>query len=177
MRVTAELLEFPPTAGTAQLLFAMLLAQLVAVAIVVFPPIEHGVKLDLPTEDGAAPWRRMPAPYRSIHGEEAVWTPPADPAAWHVLDILPDGRMRLDGADIALAALADRIEEISYGTKWVDVRPHPEARYEAFAEAIAAVRGSGLWRLRLASRRFAGALDEERRVSADDPAEGAAAVR
>jgi biopolymer transport protein ExbD len=164
MRVTAEPLEaFPPTAGTAQLLFAMLLAQLVAMAIVIFPPIEHGVKLDLPTEDGAAPWRDMPAPYRSIYGEEEVWTPPADPAAWHVLDILPDGRIRLDGADIALAALADRIEEISYGTKWVDVRPHPEARYEAFVAVIAAVRGSGLWRLRLASRRFAGALEGEGR--------------
>jgi biopolymer transport protein ExbD len=162
MLVIAEPLEaFPATARTAQLLFAMLLGPLAAILLTAREPEPHAVKLDLPTEGGAAPWQGMPAPYRSPYGEEEVWTPPADPAAWHVLDILPDGRIRLDGADIGLAALRARIEEITYGTDWLDVRPDPEARYEVFAEVIAVVRWWGLWRLRLSNRRFAEALERK----------------
>lgn len=149
---------FPQTGRQAQFLLAALLLAVTPAALVSIPLPTHSVKFDFPRNDdpGAALVEHyarsglMPLP-RAL--------PPSDPRAWHVLEVLPDRRMRLDGEDLDLVELFTRLAVIDQAGGWIDYRPHPEASYETFLELLAVSKRAMVVRMRLANRPFAGALD------------------
>jgi len=107
---------------------------LLVMFIITVPAMTHKVPIDLPT--GMAADR---------------------PPTMQRLAIAADGAVRLDGAPIAMAALATRLEPLATdaGASLV-IDPDPQARYEVFDRTLAVIRQAGVERLGFANNaRFA----------------------
>lgn len=146
----------PAAAGRkAQLLLALLLLSILPMCLLTLPIPTHAVKLDLP---------RLP--------NAIVRLPPVRPDAWvlttlvapgmaleaprpvHQLVVTRNGEIRLNGRGTDLRGLSERLALIMMREEPVDLRPHPEARYERVAQVLAVTGRSHVARLRLDSGPF-----------------------
>src|SRR3712207_5361947 len=87
----------------AQLTLAMLLAALFPILLLYHPIQTHSVKLNLyPTGSGLGP---AAPPHDYFLSIPPPLTPPDDPADYHRLEVTPDERIVIDGAEVDLAGL------------------------------------------------------------------------
>jgi hypothetical protein len=157
----------------AQLLFALLLAALLAIALPFVPLQTHAVSLDFESPPGLAPFDwAQPSPLRPDRRAIDVPAPYRAPAAAaHRLDIERSGSLLFDGCRLDLLSLRLRLDrlEMEDGFGWVDLRPDPEARYETVDEILATLARAHVGRFRLDTRHFAAAIDAPEPQRAEPP--------
>lgn len=164
MELPVPTIDDPAAAGRrAQLLLALLLLSVFPIFLLSIPIQTHSVKIDLPRLPDAI----VPMPEGSGPPAYLLTTlvlPDLDlepPRPLHELVLTAQNTVLWNGREVDLAGLRTRLDLIEVRGEWVDFRPEPHARYELFAEVLAVTKRARLERMRLDSRPFREAIDED----------------
>jgi hypothetical protein len=156
------------TANTAQmsqalLVLSFLLLALFPMLILDYPVQLHSVTLEfghqsadeheLNLEDGRVQvWPVLRMPYSPWSGRSLlkILHFPKLSGRMHALELEASGRLLLDGRLVDRAGLGLYAEALATRYDgWIEFRPHPNARYEDFVEALAVLARTGFDRLSL----------------------------
>jgi len=156
----------------AQLVLALLGFALLPFLLMAFPRTTHGLTFERGrireeltpsmTADHAGwiqPYNRSVRRSRPYLAREYFTLAPNPSGPRHRLDLLPTGRLLFDSRPVDAAGLRSRLDLLLDVSGWIDFHPHPEARFEDFIEAMAAVSRSDFDRLRLDNERYAEAFE------------------
>lgn len=151
---------------SAPLLLATLLAALIPPFLILDPFPTHAVKLHLVEGEPDAGVPPLARPVRRRAGRVRhgnVSYPHPEPGRITLpLAVMADGTLRLGGEPLRPAELETRLHALAPADgHWVDLRPHPEARYEVVLDVIALIARIGFDRLEFDSRPFADAIDRQ----------------
>ena len=148
------------SAAQAQLVLASLLLCLLPMILLLRPPQPHAVKIDLPF----LPEQGLPLFHPKLLAMTSIILPEPPPNIAAAGDTVPvevtqEGRILIAGAPVDLVQLRANLDHVTLGDQWIDLRPHPEARYEQFLEVLAVIRRAGVHRLHLDHIPFNEAVD------------------
>lgn len=148
----------------AQLLLALLICGVFPALYVLTPQSHsHGVAFDTvfdprdeDAKSGPSPWMEA-APLRKDRRGIVEHSPFRIPAGErHDIGITAAGAFLLDGSPVDALQLRVRIDLVELeGKDWFDLRPDPEARWEAVDIALATLARAHAGRFRFDNRRFA----------------------
>ncbi|HEX8481097.1 MAG TPA: biopolymer transporter ExbD [Allosphingosinicella sp.] len=163
----------------AQLLLALLILSVFPTFLLTLPVQTHGIRVDLPplpeTIVPAGPIEARPYLLTTFVIPDPKLVPPRPV---HELVVTSRDEMLMDGERVDVRGLRERLDVIgARQDEWVDYRPEANARYEFFVEVLAIVKRAYVERLRLDSRPFRRALDEDDSGQADRPAPSRGGMR
>ncbi|HEX8379905.1 MAG TPA: biopolymer transporter ExbD [Allosphingosinicella sp.] len=148
----------------AQLLLALLILSVFPIFLLTFPVQTHGIRIDLPplpeTIVPAGPIEPQPYLLTTFVLPNPKLVPPR---RVHDLVVTPTDVVLMDGKQVDFRGLRERLDVVAgRDGEWLEFRPNPNARYELFVEVLAVVKRAYVERLRLNSRPFRRALDEDK---------------
>ena len=133
MKFTVERSSKAPTLALTSMLDVIFLLLCFFVTASVFSQWESEISIQLPTAASAEEPDRLP-------GEI-------------IANIAKDGTVRVNGADVSLVQLGDKLAKIAkfYPGQAVIIRADKETSYEALVAVIDTCRGAGVWNFSLAT--------------------------
>ena len=133
MKFTVERSSKAPTLALTSMLDVIFLMLCFFVTASVFSQWESEISIQLPTAASAEEPDRLP-------GEI-------------IANIAKDGTVRVNGADVSLVQLGDKLAKIAkfYPGQAVIIRADKETSYEALVAVIDTCRGAGVWNFSLAT--------------------------